>query len=73
MDWICGFSCDPSLTVTEQATTCRDTPQARPKAVQTRTSISVLLFAAKYLISVLSTNYKSCVFFQIFHEGEASL
>jgi hypothetical protein len=31
-DWICGFSCDPSCTVTEQAITERETPQARPSA-----------------------------------------
>jgi hypothetical protein len=32
-DWICGFSCDPSWTVTEQAITERETPQARPRAI----------------------------------------
>ena len=29
---ICGFSCDPSLVVTEHAITGRETPQARPSA-----------------------------------------
>ena len=29
---ICGFSCDPSLTVTAQDITGRETPQARPRA-----------------------------------------
>ena len=31
-DWICGFSCDPSWTVTEHAITERETPHARPNA-----------------------------------------
>ncbi len=29
---ICGLSCEPSLVVTEQATTGRSRPQARPRA-----------------------------------------